>query len=56
MAGNLAHLLKIVNPKIYLEVLALSIEAQVIKFMAANIELSGSEEEFNSSISSVIEK
>jgi len=56
MAGNLAHLLKVLNPKVYLEVVALSIEGNIIKFLAANLELNGTEDDFNSSISLVIEK
>jgi len=56
MAGHLAHLLKVLNPKIYLEVVALSVDGGVIKFMAANLDFSGSEDDFNSSISAVIEK
>ncbi|XP_059478239.1 eIF-2-alpha kinase GCN2 isoform X2 [Neocloeon triangulifer] len=56
IAGHLAHLVKFLSPKSVVEVVAVSVEGNIVKSLAANLEINGSEDEFNASISAVVEK
>ncbi|CAB3382831.1 Hypothetical predicted protein [Cloeon dipterum] len=56
MAGHLANLMKLLSQKCVLEVVAISVEGNIVKSLAANLDLNGGEDQFNSSISSVVEK